>query len=547
MPFKLFHYICAIKNIMSYITKLFLYVSSITMFACCGGHSERNILNDADNFLSAHKYDSAYHLLNRVDVFDLEDDDRAFYSLLMTQAMYALDMDNGSDSLIDFSIKYYKKDKDVERLVSSYYYKGVANYYRNNEKEAVLNLKKAEGMLSDLNDNELHFKILTYISRINFKSENYALALEYEKKSLHYAELLDNAKFTALIYNHLACTFEKLGMSDSAYFYVMKSIRLIDGAESPKSKAIMYANIADYYYQKGDMRSYGKYLSMSKSLYIIPGVLSRYALMKYKEGKHKEADSIWKKALGMSEGKEKTDIYETIINNLDEEDNHKALLNHHRSLNMLKDSLNKQRHTQQIHDIQLRYNNDIMKRRYGLILTRAITFSVIIFLLFIIVVLYSKVKQKQHKTKLLESQILIDSYNRQIEEYKKSKKDTKKKIKRLEEKLSSIYSEQTSTFTKGRSCYKHILENSPIVTWKKSDYVDFIEYYKLVDLPFVISIEREYKSLTPGNKLLLILQNMGKTEAELQKILGTTIGTIRVQQSRIRKKRIDSCGYLPSE
>lgn len=78
------------------------------------------------------------------------------------------------------------------------------------------------------------------------------------------------------------------------------------------------------------------------------------------------------------------------------------------------------------------------------------------------------------------------------------------------------------------------------MTWEKSDYTDFIEYYKLVDLPFVLSIEREYKSLTPGNKLLLILQNMGKTETELQRILGTTIGTIRVQQSRIRKKHIDA-------
>lgn len=524
---------------MNYIIKTFYVFLFIITFACCSGHSERNILNDADKFLSANKYDSAYHLLNRVNIPDLKDDDRAFFSLLMTQAMYGLDIDNGSDSLIDFSIKYYN-GKDTKRLVSAYYYKSVVNYYRNNTDEAMINLKKAESLLPDLKDNELYCKILTYISRINFKSENYSLALEYGKKALHYTTLLDNAGLKALIYNHLACTFEKLGMADSAYAYVMKNIKFIDSIKSPKSKAIMYANIADYYYQKGDLKSYGKYLLKSKSLYVIPGVLNRYALMKYKEGKHEEADSAWKRALNMSEGKEKIEIYETIIDNLNEESNYKALLNYHRNLNLLKDSLNKQRHTQQIQDIQLKYDNDIMKRRYDLVMTRIITFSVVIFLLFVIVILYSKIKQKQHKTKLLESQILIDSYNRQIEEYKKSKKDTTRKIKKLEEKLSSIYSEQTNAFTKGRSCYKHILENASIVTWEKSDYTDFIEYYKLVDLPFVLSIERVYKSLTPGNKLLLILQNMGKTETELQRILGTTIGTIRVQQSRIRKKHIDA-------
>lgn len=516
---------------------IFLMVVFSLIFACCGKHSERHVLSEADRMLSVGKSDSAYHVLNKINSHDLNDEDKALYCLLMTQAMYGMDMESEVDTLIDCSIKYYT-GRDNAMLAESYYYKGVVNYAINNADDAMICLKKAESLSSGLPDKELYFKILAYISRINFKSENYSLALKYGKESLLYAEKNGKPTFIALTYNLLACIFEKLGNNDSAYVYVMKNIKFADGIKSDKSKAIMYANIADYYSQKGETKLYEKYLNKSSSLYVLPDVLNRYALIKYNEGKFDEADSLWNKALAMSDGKGKVEILETIISNLKEEDNYKILYNCYKQLDFLKDSIRRQQHTQQIQDIQLRYDNDMMKRKYDVIVTRIAIVLVAVFLLSVIFILLLKYKQKQNKTKLLQSQILIDSYNKQIEEYKKSGKDNTRKIKMLEKKLSSVYSEQTDVFTRGRACYWQILDNGSVVTWKKDDYIDFIEYYKLVNLSFVVQIEREYKSLTHGNKFLLILQDMGKTETELQKILGTTIGTIRVQQSRIRKKYI---------
>lgn len=523
---------------MKYKLILFFVVSFIMIFVCCDKYSGRQALSQADVALSEKKYDSAYHILNKVNSFDLEDGDRALYCLLMTKAMYWLDMDSGTDSLIDFSIRYYYSSKDKEKLAESYYYKGITYYSRDRFNEAIVSLKKAESLLPELNDVDMNYRVFTYISRINFKSENYALSLKYGKKSLRYAKLSGNAKFIALSYNHLACTFEKLGMSDSAYVCVAENMKYADGIKSPQSRAVMYINIADYYYNKGDMKRYESNLFKSMALYVSPYVLNRFALMKYKEGKYVEADSIWHKALSMSDGNGKIEILETIIKNLDEKDNYKMLFHCYKRLGSLKDSINRLQCTQQIQDIQLRYDNDIMKNRYNLIVTRIVIIFVVVFLLSVIAILYGKYKQKQNKTKLLQSQILIDFYNKQIDEYKKTGKDYTRTIKRLEEKLQLLYNEQTDVFTRGRSCYKHVLGNASVVRWKKDDYLDFIEYYKLVNLSFVVQIEREYKSLTPGNKFLLILQDMGKTDAELQKILGTTIGTIRVQQSRIRKKYI---------
>lgn len=211
--------------------------------------------------------------------------------------------------------------------------------------------------------------------------------------------------------------------------YVMKNIKFADGIKSDKSKAIMYANIADYYSQKGETKLYEKYLNKSSSLYVLPDVLNRYALIKYNEGKFDEADSLWNKALAMSDGKGKVEILETIISNLKEEDNYKILYNCYKQLDFLKDSIRRQQHTQQIQDIQLRYDNDMMKRKYDVIVTRIAIVLVAVFLLSVIFILLLKYKQKQNKTKLLQSQILIDSYNKQIEEYKNQERITPEKLR----------------------------------------------------------------------------------------------------------------------
>ena len=98
---------------------IFLWLFFSLMFACCGKHSERHVLSEADRMLSVGKSDSAYHVLNKINSHDLNDEDKAFYCLLMTQAMYGMDMESEVDTLIDCSIKYYT-GRDNAMLAESY-------------------------------------------------------------------------------------------------------------------------------------------------------------------------------------------------------------------------------------------------------------------------------------------------------------------------------------------------------------------------------------------------------------------------------------------
>ena len=64
-----------------------------------------------------------------------------------------------------------------------------------------------------------------------------------------------------------------------------------------------------------------------------------------------------------------------------------------------------------------------------------------------------------------------------------------------------------------------------------------IEYYKVVNLPFMLQIENDYARLSPGNRFFLILQDMGMSDEQMTHILGVSDVALRVTRSRLRQKR----------
>lgn len=102
-----------------------------------------------------------------------------------------------------------------------------------------------------------------------------------------------------------------------------------------------------------------------------------------------------------------------------------------------------------------------------------------------------------------------------------------------------IQNRQTSLMFEGHSLYEAICANKSIVKWGKADVAKLIEYYKVVNLPFVTQLDTDYEGLTNGNKLFLILQDMGKSDEEMTRILGTSYGALRTTRSRIKGKLKD--------
>jgi DNA-directed RNA polymerase specialized sigma24 family protein len=55
----------------------------------------------------------------------------------------------------------------------------------------------------------------------------------------------------------------------------------------------------------------------------------------------------------------------------------------------------------------------------------------------------------------------------------------------------------------------------------------------------VQSLETEYDNLSSTHKFFMILSDMGKTDEEIQQIMGLSYGAFRTTKYRIKKKALD--------
>ena len=101
---------------------------------------------------------------------------------------------------------------------------------------------------------------------------------------------------------------------------------------------------------------------------------------------------------------------------------------------------------------------------------------------------------------------------------------------------------QSDTFEnmwRGKALYASLVNGSVerIDHWGREEITGLVEYYRLLKRSFVESMENDYNSLSRNHKLFLILEDLGKTDAEIQKLLNITQTTIRSLRFRIRAKR----------
>ena len=91
----------------------------------------------------------------------------------------------------------------------------------------------------------------------------------------------------------------------------------------------------------------------------------------------------------------------------------------------------------------------------------------------------------------------------------------------------------------GKALYEALVSGSSesITHWSNVDTGNFIEYYRLQHREFVDSLDTDYNNLSRNHKVFMVLLDMGKTDPEIQKLMGITQTTIRSIRFRIKAKR----------
>ena len=140
---------------------LLLFLATIFMIGCKGGNVTAQ-LEQIDSLLVHDKVDSALNQLVNIPMKAIHNqEDSAFYFLLLTEAKYRKFGPNAPDSLfINYCIKYYKNSTDNEKLARAYYYKGIIGYKEGqNRKETIYLLKQAEDKANNTRNLLLKHKI----------------------------------------------------------------------------------------------------------------------------------------------------------------------------------------------------------------------------------------------------------------------------------------------------------------------------------------------------------------------------------------------------
>jgi hypothetical protein len=135
----------------------------------------------------------------------------------------------------------------------------------------------------------------------------------------------------------------------------------------------------------------------------------------------------------------------------------------------------------------------------------------------------------------IQNQLLLYIYREQNVNLNASNKDMQSTIKSLSREVSDFKKRNAKIFYEGKALYDHIMQGGKTVSWNKSDFVHFIEYYKMLDFPFGVLLEKEYKHLSPKSQFFMILYQMGKDDKEVSRVMGVSEVSIRSRKSRIKR------------
>lgn len=500
-------------------------------------------LQMADECLSRNSVDSAYNILRHINPEDLKGDENiALYTLLNTKTKYIKYIPVKNNS-IDYAIFYYKQNGPEGRLAEAYNYKGITLFSdQKKSKEALNYLKKAEVIALRMNNPKLIQKIEENICTVNLYSGCYIKSLEYGKKSLRYANKFNDTVSIAYDLSYISNSYSGLGYEDSTFIYEMKILPHLNYF-CKSDQGVILSNISILYFQKHDYDKADKFLK--KAFSTIPNVYtySIAADIYIKKGEYTKANEIMTKAPLPTNYIEQLKKLSTLYDLNRKSKNYVKALNFADSIIELNKKTDYAKEHDNLNDIQAKYDREMMAQNFKSKIIYMVGGLLLLSLSIILLIFRQKYRNSKIKHGIIENRLLINEYKKRISEMENAKDNSISKISNLEQKINVLEDKESKTLYNGKQRYESILENKTIVNWSAKDLKDFIDYYKFKDLPFVSSLDEEYKNLSPKQYLYLIMVSaMNKDDATVEKIMGVSNVAIRSVKSRIKAKK----AYHPS-
>lgn len=520
--------------------ELTLLAIAVMMIMGCGRNDMSAQLEHIDALLTNEKVDSAGILLDEISISNLlTAKDSAFYYLLQTEIQYRKWIPVQSDSAINYSVSYYQGSSDKEKLARAYYYKGVAILENKDFTEAIYMVKQAEELADKTDNLLLQHKIYETLSHYNSSAYEKNLALRYAKKAYQVAKNLNdnNRQAVALIY--IAGNYSHLKKYDSLAICIQDCLPLLNYI-TERDKAYLYTRMGELY-EDNEPEMAKKYLL--RAIDIHPQVNTYQALSNIyiKEGNIRKAQEVWVRSLQTSGSiPAKIGIYKAMRQQ-------SIYMKDYQQANALADSIiTKQqkyyeiKEQENIAEIQAKYDKEAAKRDikeqvmgWGLLL-------LVVVMVIISWLSYRSYMGMKAKKELAETKVQLEAYTRKAEELEKSDKTNTKEIGELHKKINELHHRHAGILAKGKELFDAIEAGGTTVRWGKGDFINYLEYYKLKDLPFVNEMETNYNRLSPKYIFFAVLEHEGHDEEDIQHIMGISENTLRSTRSRINSKKLNT-------
>ncbi len=199
---------------------LLLFILSIIVVGCSREQSHNALLSRAEEMVFENP-DSVIIMLEPCwGDSTLTQADQALFGLLYTEALHRSGLKMESDSLILASRKYFEQHDDQPRLARALLHHAIALYHQQQTHEAVLTMKQAELLATEVDAPAFNCYLYAVLGDINDNVDNSTQTLYYYKKVLEAAHLCKNDTWTVRALNNIAQTFDLLGETDSLHYYI---------------------------------------------------------------------------------------------------------------------------------------------------------------------------------------------------------------------------------------------------------------------------------------------------------------------------------------
>lgn len=514
---------------------LCLILSVLILTNCSNDNDTHEKLSEIERLIEKEKYELAMNNLSDINVKRLNEENKAYYDLLMTQANFCLDKQTDSDSLINESIRFYEENNNKILLAKAYYYKGITCYQRGNKSEGINLIKKAEHLAKGTSDLNFITKIYINLSFINIDTGNYQTGLSYAKKALQTARKANNKILVALSMNKINAAFNCMGKIDSCLVYSQKTIPYIKYLNK-NDKLEVLTNISIGFVNKGLYDE--AILYAKKSLEIKPNAHAYYIIgsIYFERGENQKAWQLLNDALNTNGLELKAEVLLWMADLKKEEGKYKEASELEERALATKDSIKTKQQTEHMLSLQNNAERKAADAQAQNRLVIAISAVIVVAAAVMISMLtYNRRRRNATKRQIEDISRTTEQYRQKISELDKEKDKNEKEIEKLNKKIESLKERRMTILGHGRMLYDELEKGGKTITWKKDDYEAVIEYYRTIDPKTIESIERNYKKLTPYNIFLLIMINNGKSNDEIMQTTGISYSALRTMKHRINK------------